>query len=40
MEETRIFLEPSGLPMAAGVSVLALFLLWANRQSFSGLIRA
>ena len=28
----HIFLEPSGLPLAVVVSVLALFLLWAYRQ--------
>ena len=32
----HIFLEPSGLPLALVVSALALFLLWANRQAFSG----
>ena len=36
----HIFLEPSGLPLAVVVSVLALFLLWAYRQSFGGLIKA
>jgi putative oxidoreductase len=35
----HIFLEPTGLPMALVVSVLALFLLWAYRQAFSGLIK-
>jgi putative oxidoreductase len=35
----HIFLEPTGLPMAVVVSALALFLLWANRQAFSGLIK-
>src|SRR5882672_1601446 len=34
----HIFLEPSGLPLAVVVGALALFLLWANRQAFSGLI--
>ena len=36
----HIFLEPSGLPLAVVVSVLALFLLWAYRQSFGGLFKA
>ena len=35
----HIFLEPSGLPLAVVVSVLALFLLWAYRQSFGGLFK-
>ena len=35
----HIFLQPSGLLLAVVVSVLALFLLWANRQAFSGLIK-
>jgi len=35
----HIFLEPTGLPLAVVVSVLALFLLWANRNAFAGLIR-
>jgi putative oxidoreductase len=35
----HIFLEPTGLPVAVVVSALALFLLWANRQAFSGLIK-
>src|SRR5207253_9924002 len=34
----HIFLEPSGLPLAIVVSALALFLLWAYRWAFSGLI--
>ena len=36
----HIFLERSGLPLALVVSALALFLLWAHRQAFSGLIRS
>ena len=32
----HIFLEPTGLPVAVVVGALALFLLWANRQAFSG----
>jgi uncharacterized membrane protein YphA (DoxX/SURF4 family) len=36
----HIFLEPSGLPMAIGVSVLALIVLWHHRASFAGLVKA
>jgi len=36
----HIFLDRSGLPLAVVVSVLALFLLWAYRQSFGGLFKA
>jgi len=36
----HIFLEPSGLPLAVVVSVLALFLLWRNRGAFAGLVKA
>src|ERR1051326_7319914 len=35
----HIFLEPSGLPMASVVSVLALFLLWMNQPAFRGLLQ-
>jgi putative oxidoreductase len=35
----HIFLEPTGLPMAIVVSILALFLLWRHRASFAGLVR-
>jgi len=35
----HIFLEPKGLLIAIVVSALALFLLWANRQAFKGLLR-
>jgi len=35
----HIFLEPTGLPMALVVSAVALFLLWAYRQAFSGLVK-
>src|SRR5437868_8635459 len=35
----HIFLAPSGLPLALVVSVFALFLLWAYRQAFRGLIQ-
>ena len=34
----HVFLDPTGLPMAVGVSAVALFLLWAYRGAFSGLI--
>ena len=37
---THIFLEPSGLPIALVVSVLALFLLWRHRVNFAGLVKA
>ena len=35
----HIFLDRSGLPLALVVSALALFLVWANRQAFGGLIK-
>jgi putative oxidoreductase len=35
----HIFLDPTGLPMAIIVSVLALFLLWRYRSHFAGLVR-
>lgn len=35
----HIFLDRSGLPMAAVVSALALFLLWQYRAAFAGLVR-
>ena len=35
----HIFLEPTGLPMAIVISVLALFLLWRYRANFVGLVR-
>jgi len=35
----HIFLEPTGLPMAIIVSVLALFLLWYHRANFTGLVK-
>src|SRR6059036_3789610 len=35
----HIFLEPSGLPLALVVSALALFLLWAHRAAFAGLVK-
>src|ERR1044071_9728165 len=36
----HIFLEPTGLPIAVVVSVLALFLLWAYRSAFAGLVQS
>ena len=36
----HLFLQPSGLPLALVVSVLALFLLWANRRAFAGLVQS
>ncbi|HYV30688.1 MAG TPA: DoxX family membrane protein [Candidatus Binatia bacterium] len=35
----HIFLEPSGLPMAIVVAVLALFLLCRYRTNFAGLVK-
>ena len=35
----HLFLEPTGLPMAILVAVLALFLLWRHRTNFAGLVR-
>src|SRR5262249_21004697 len=35
----HIFLQPTGLPMALVVSLLALFLLWAYRPAFKGLLQ-
>jgi putative oxidoreductase len=35
----HIFLDPSGLPMAILVAVLALFLLWHYRTNFAGLVK-
>lgn len=34
----HIFLEPTGLPIAIVVAVLALFLLWRYRTNFAGLV--
>ena len=36
----HIFLEPKGLAIAVVVSALALFLLWAYRSAFRGLIQS
>ena len=35
----HIFLDPSGLPMALVVAVLALFLVWRYRTNFAGLLK-
>jgi len=35
----HIFLQPNGLPMALVVAAFALFLLWAHRQAFRGLVQ-
>ena len=35
----HIFLDQSGLVMAAVVTLLALFLLWRYREAFAGLLR-
>ena len=35
----HIFLDPSGLPIAAAVSAMALFLLWRYRSNFAGLVQ-
>ena len=35
----HIFLEPTGLPIAIVVAVLALFLLWRYRTNFAGLVK-
>lgn len=36
----HVFLEPSGLPIAVVVSVLALFLLWRYREHFAQLMKS
>jgi putative oxidoreductase len=36
----HIFLEPKGLAVAVVVGALALFLLWAYRSAFAGLIQS
>jgi uncharacterized membrane protein YphA (DoxX/SURF4 family) len=33
------FLDPSGLPLAGILCVLALFLLWRNKSAFASLVR-
>src|SRR5438552_3135993 len=35
----HLFLEPAGLPLALVVSALELFLLWAYRSAFVGLLK-
>ena len=35
----HMFLDPSGLPLAFVLVMLALFLLWRNRSAFAGLLR-
>lgn len=35
----HIFLEPDGLPMAIGISILALFLLWIYRFKFPAIFQ-
>lgn len=35
----HIFLNHEGLPLAIGVAVLALFLLWQKRSNFAGLLK-
>jgi uncharacterized membrane protein YphA (DoxX/SURF4 family) len=35
----HIFIDRAGLPVAAVVSVLALFLLWRYRANFAGLVK-
>ncbi|HMJ06740.1 MAG TPA: hypothetical protein VK474_10835 [Chthoniobacterales bacterium] len=36
----HVFMDRSGLGMAIAISVLSLFLLWAYRNAFAGLVRA
>ena len=35
----HILLDPSGLPMAAVVSILLVFLIWRYREAFAGIVR-
>jgi len=35
----HVFLDPSGLPLAIIVTILALFLLWRYRTNFAGLVK-
>ena len=35
----HILMEPSGLPMAAVVTILLLFLIWRYRDAFAGIVR-
>jgi hypothetical protein len=36
----HLLLDPSGLPMALVVSVLALIVLWQHRGAFAGLVKS
>ncbi len=36
----HVFMDRSGLLMAVVISALSLFLLWAYRSAFAGLVRA
>jgi uncharacterized membrane protein YphA (DoxX/SURF4 family) len=36
----HLFMDASGMPMAAVVALLSLFLLWRYRDAFAGLLRA
>ena len=35
----HVFMDPSGMPVAIVVALLALFLLWRYRDAFAGLLR-
>ena len=35
----HILMDPSGLPLAAVISILLIFLLWRYRDAFAGLLR-
>ncbi len=35
----HLFLDPTGLPLAIVIGVLALFLLWQKRSAFAGLLQ-
>ena len=35
----HILMDPSGLPMAALISILTIFLVWRYREAFAGLVR-
>jgi putative oxidoreductase len=35
----HILMDPSGLPLAAIISILLIFLLWRYRDAFAGLLR-
>jgi uncharacterized membrane protein YphA (DoxX/SURF4 family) len=36
----HILLDPSGLPMAAVISILLVFLIWRYRDAFAGILRS